>query len=667
MSYPQLSFTNTSFAPDSFISKKRNVVFKNTIPYQLKVLRDTGTYDAYKLKWRESYRPDPEHWPVPADFHLFWDSDIAKWIESACYSLHEQKNDEIENAIHELVEMMSTAQRDDGYLNIHYIVVEPEKRFTNLRDMHELYNCGHLIEAALAHHDFFRNNRFLDIMLKYVDLLCKTFGPGVHQKHGYPGHPELELALLRLHAVTGDPKHLALGKYFIEERGNPKGVDGQHYYTWEAAKRGERLYERPATCPARNSYWYQQAHKPIADQTTIEGHSVRAVYLLTGVADLQHKKAGGQDYATALKKLWKNMVEKRMYPTGGIGAIDQWEGFGIDYFLPQSTDEGGCYAETCASIGVMMLAERLLQLEFDSEYADIMELSFYNAVLGGMSCDGKKFSYENQLASSAGKLSERKEWFTCACCPPNVSRLLGSIGGYMWSHKYEPEVREATIRIHMFGSATLSFGVGGDDQVGLTQMSNWPWEGEVKFTLTAPIDVSISIDLRIPGWADEWKITPTPPSTELERGYLNLPTTYLKANPHFVLDIPIKARFLSPHPFTNQNTVTIARGSIIYCIEDADNPWVEDHFKTLLFDSSKSHIKEAQKTDKDTGESYIALIADGGACSFIQMHAKACPGILSGAAKAGNEGSVDELHFVPFYYRANRKGKGQMRVGLRKQ
>jgi DUF1680 family protein len=206
--------------------------------------------------------------------------------------------------------------------------------------------------------------------LKYVDLLCKTFGPGEDQKHGYPGHPEIELALLRLHAVTGDPKHLALGRYFIDERGNPKGVEGEiHYYDWEAKKRGERLYERPTYFPVRQSYWYQQAHKPITEQESVEGHSVRAMYLFTGAADLQRKKskegAGGEkDYEQALQKLWRNMVDKKMYLTGGIGAMDQWEGFGIDYFLPQSTDEGGCYAETCAAIGAMMLAQRLLQVSY---------------------------------------------------------------------------------------------------------------------------------------------------------------------------------------------------------------------------------------------------------------------------------------------------------------
>lgn len=226
------------------------------------------------------------------------------------------------------------------------------------------YNAGHLIEAALAHQDCYKNDLLMEPILKYIDLFSKTFGPGKDQRHGYPGHPEIELALLRLYAHTKDKKHLALAKYFLEERGNPKGQDGQHFYDAEAQERGERANERPGSFPRNKSYWYMQAHEPIVEQQTIEGHSVRAMYLLTAVADLVRIDPGGSYDAqrSALNRLWSNMVEKKMYLTGGIGAQKQWEGFGIDYFLPSGTDEGGCYSETCAAIGVMMLAERLLQV-----------------------------------------------------------------------------------------------------------------------------------------------------------------------------------------------------------------------------------------------------------------------------------------------------------------
>lgn len=505
MSNPQSTFVNTTFSPDSFCAQKRDVVWNNTLPYQLNVLKETGRYDAFKLKYQKCFDDPPDHWPVPN--HLFWDSDVAKWIEGACYFLHERKSKEIEDAVEELVQMIRSAQQSDGYLNIHFTVVAPKDRFSNLRDLHELYNAGHLIEAALAHHHLYKNDKLLEPLIKYVDLFFEVLGPKEGQKHGYPGHPEIELALLRLYSVTENPKHLALAKYFIDERGNPTGQDGQHYYTVEAEKRGERLYERPRYYPDKQSYWYQQAHQPIIDQTEIKGHSVRAMYLLTAVADLQlmHGKET-KDYREALERLWVNMVERKMYLTGGIGAIKQWEGFGIDWFLPQGTDEGGCYAETCASIGVMMLAERLLQLKLDAEYADIMELCFYNAVLSGMSTDGKRFTYVNQLASSDEDLAKRAEWFTCACCPPNVTRLLGYLGGYFWTSNYNAAAKAANISVHMYGSSTLTVPIDGTKTVQLKQVSDWPWNGEVEFSLTAPDEIATTICVRIPRWARRWTV-----------------------------------------------------------------------------------------------------------------------------------------------------------------
>ena len=216
----------------------------------------------------------------------------------------------------------------------------------------------------MAHDDLYGDDQLLAPILKYVDLLYRTFGPGSSQIHGYPGHPEIELALLRLYERTQDPKHLALARYFLTERGNPAGANGTNYFLWEAQQRGEDPDKRPAFYPEPQSLWYHQAHALIADQQTVEGHSVRAMYLLTAVADLCRIDPGNdlQPLQNALYRLWDNMTRKKMYVTGGIGAIKQWEGFGPDYFLPQGSDEGGCYAETCAAIGIMMLAQRILQV-----------------------------------------------------------------------------------------------------------------------------------------------------------------------------------------------------------------------------------------------------------------------------------------------------------------
>ncbi len=367
--YPQTTFVCTTFEIGSFVSKKRDVVWEKTLLFQLGEMKKTGRYDAFKLEWKDVYTNDPAAWPVPVP--LFWDSDIAKWLEGACYFLQERESTEIENAVEELADMIKKAQQSDGYLNIYFTVVnrDPQARFTNLRDMHELYCCGHLVEGALAHFQLTEKTDLLDAIVRYVEIIDMTFGPGEGQLHGYPGHPELELALLRLATVTGEKKFYELGRYFITERGNSKGQDGRHFYDCEAEKRGEPLFQRPECYPFRRSYWYQQAHMPILEQETIEGHSVRAMYLLTGVADLVIHSESAEEkraYKKALERLWTDMTERKMYLTGGIGSMEQWEGFGIGYFLPQGVDEGGCYAETCAAIGVMMLAERLLRVSLET-------------------------------------------------------------------------------------------------------------------------------------------------------------------------------------------------------------------------------------------------------------------------------------------------------------
>ncbi|KAH8799841.1 hypothetical protein F5884DRAFT_848025 [Xylogone sp. PMI_703] len=666
MAYPQRTFKRTTFQSPSYISRRREVVYSNTLLYQLKVLKETGRYDAFKLKWHSSYSDEPNVWPVPN--HLFWDSDIAKWIEGACYFLMWNQNEEIDTAVKELVEMIRSASQEDGYLNIHFTVVEPSKRFTNLRDLHELYNAGHLIEAALAHNQLYNSDLLMEPIIKYVDLLCRTFGKGKDQKHGYPGHPEIELALLRLFAQTKEQKHLELARYFLEERGNPRGQDGIHYYDYEIQARGENPHMTPDYHPQSRSYWYYQAHKPITEQETIEGHSVRAMYLLTAVTDIVRMGSDSlgsklSEYDNAVIRLWDNMVRKKMYMTGGIGSVKQWEGFGIDYHLPQGTDEGGCYAETCAAIGVMMFAERLLQLGLNGKYADIMEICFYNAVMTGMSCSGTQFTYVNQLASSDSDLSKRAEWFTCACCPPNVTRLLGYIGGYLWTFNQNEQEKSVEINVHMYDSANLSIPASSGG-IEFQQRSNWPWDGEIDFTLNNTSDLSTVIRLRIPGWAEEWKLSPDIEGAKLDNGYLTIPPSWLNKNTQFRLSISLKPRFISPHPYTNQNTITIARGPIVYCVEDFDNSWVQDHFKSLCLDSN-CRISERMVTDTEMREPYVEITAHD-ATSFVGVDDNQSPQLPQTAINFKGDPAIEKLIFIPYYLRSNRGGKGHMRVGLRK-
>ncbi|UKZ95934.1 uncharacterized protein TrAFT101_010742 [Trichoderma asperellum] len=581
MSHPQSVFDNTSFFGETILSRRRQIIASITLRAQLEQLKQTGRYDCFKLKWHPIY-DDKSMWPVP--YHLFWDSDVAKWIESACYFLQREYDASIDLAVRELVDMIRDAQQPDGYINVHYTVVEPQKRWSNLRDMHELYNAGHLIEAALAHHKYYRNNHFLDPIIKYVSLIHCTFGTSEAQLHAYPGHPEIEMALFRLYSVTKSQEAYELAQYFLQERGSPSGQHGMHYFDWEAQQRKEDPYTRPNTYPERNSHWYCQAHKPILEQETIEGHSVRAVYLLTAVADmvqLHHK--GGKTlsnpdaWAEAVSRLWTNMVGKKMYVTGGIGAIKQWEGFGCDYFLPTGTHEGGCYAETCASIGIMMLAERLLSYDLDSSYSDIMELCLYNNVMTAMSLDGKQFSYINQLASSDIDKSIREDWFWCACCPPNLTRLFGSLGGYLW-HVQESETKVA-INIHLYTTANLSYTTALLENVSLQQISNWPWDGHVSLDLSSQ-SRSVTIRLRLPSWCHEqFEITPSPALDDfsIEKGYLALQPSYTNVHKSFPFPLEALSLVISHHILTPLSTllgsrearlctvwkILITRGSII--------------------------------------------------------------------------------------------------------
>lgn len=273
-----------------------------------------------------------------------------------------------------------------------------------------------------------------------------------------------------------------------------------------------------------NSWRYHQAHLPVAEQDTIEGHSVRAMYLLTAVADLVRiNRCGAPGLEAALHRLWENMVSRKMYLTGGIGAVKQWEGFGTEHYLPQGTDEGGCYSETCAGIGVMMLADRMSKVGYGllnllieradgpfsklaphGDYGDILELCLYNAVLTSMSSDGKRFTYVNQLASSDKDPSCRADWFTCACCPPNVLRLFGQIGGYIWHYELDPSPQLVTVTVNLYMPATLEFHAYGHT-VTVAQESGWPWDGDITFRVSTT-SRDVRLKLRIPAWAPSFAV-----------------------------------------------------------------------------------------------------------------------------------------------------------------
>jgi hypothetical protein len=434
-----LGLTDVTVA-DGFWRPRLDVNRQRAIPHIHEMCKRTGRLDALRLQW-EPGRPNPPH--------IFWES-VAKWIEAASYSLATHPDAVLDRRLNEVIALLAGAQQPDGYLNAHYTVVEKGKRLTNLRECHELYCAGHLMEAGVAHFRATGRRTLLDVVSRYADFLDRTFGRG--KRTGYCGHEEVELALVKLYRATGRERYLRLAEYFINERGRRP-----NFFDAEARARGEDPARQWA--PGGNAYY--QAHRPVREQREAVGHAVRAMYLYCGMADVA-TETGDRALLAACRRLWQNTTERKMYVTGGIGARHLGEAFGDDWELPNET----AYAETCAAVGLVFFAHRMLQIEADGRYADVMERALYNGVLAGISLDGEKYFYVNPLASAGGH--HRQPFFDCACCPPNIARLLASLGPYVYSAG-----RDA-LYVHLYVGGEARADVAGR-RVVLKQRTAYPW------------------------------------------------------------------------------------------------------------------------------------------------------------------------------------------------
>ncbi len=484
---------------------------------------------------------------------MFWDSDVAKVIETAAYALYRQPNPVLEAKIDAIIDMYAKLQQPDGYLNSWFIRMQPGKRWTNLRDCHELYCAGHLMEAAVAYHQATGKTRLLDIMCRYADHIAETFGPGPGQKPGYPGHEEIELALVRLGRETGNRAYLDLARFFIDARGTQP-----HYYDLEAAERGEK----PGQHFSQFTYEYNQSHLPVREQKKVVGHAVRAMYLYSGMADVA-TEFGDDTLTEALEILWDDLTLKQMYVTGGIGPAASNEGFTDYYDLPNDT----AYAETCASVGLAFWASRMLGRGPDARYADIMERAIYNGALAGLSIDGTTFFYDNPLESHGQH--HRWKWHYCPCCPPNVSRLVSSIGSYMYG------VSDTGIAVHLYGESTAKLTVGGAG-VTLTQKTQYPWDGRIALSLSMAVPARFALSLRIPSWCADASLTingkPEPAADSPQRGYVTIERDWQDGDV-LELDLPMTVRALHANPNVRQDLgrVALTRGPLVYCLESTDN------------------------------------------------------------------------------------------------
>ncbi|MEX9254074.1 glycoside hydrolase family 127 protein [Pseudenterobacter timonensis] len=552
---------------DPFLGQYQRLVRDVVIPYQWEAINDRIP------------EADPSHaianFRIAAgreegDFYgmVFQDSDVAKWLEAVAWSLCQKPDPELEKTADEVIDLIAAAQCDDGYLNTYFTVKAPEARWTNLAECHELYCAGHMIEAGVAYFQGTGKRRLLEVVCKLADHIDHVFGRGENQLRGYPGHPEIELALMRLYDVTQEPRYMALAQYFIEERGRQP-----HFYDIEYEKRGKTSYWHnygPAWMVKDKAY--SQAHQPLSEQQTATGHAVRFVYLMTGVAHLARLSQDESKRQDCLR-LWRNMAQRQLYITGGIGAQSSGEAFSSDYDLPNDT----VYAESCASIGLMMFARRMLEMEADSQYADVMERALYNTVLGGMALDGKHFFYVNPLEVHPKSLPfnhiydhvkpVRQRWFGCACCPPNIARILTSLGHYLYT------VRPDTLFINLYvgNSATIPTSNG---ELQLRISGNYPWQEQIQIDIVSPTPVSHTLALRLPDWCGSPTVllNGEKVSGESKRGYLYLTRRWQEGD-SLTLTLPMPVRRVYGNPYVRQQAgkVAIQRGPLVYCLEEADN------------------------------------------------------------------------------------------------
>src|SRR5882672_594145 len=536
-----------------FWSERLDTVLTKTIPSQYRQLQENGILDSLKIP----QPPPPLRIPVGEhglSTQLFWDSDVGKWIEAASYALSHRRDATIEDQIERITDDLERAQLADGYLNCWYLDREPERRWTNLRDRHELYCAGHLLEGALAYWQATGRRRLLEVLERYVDHIATMFGRAPNQLRGYCGHQEIELALIKLFHATGERKHLELARYFIDERGAKP-----HYFDVEAIARGDD--------PARYwfaSYEYNQSHRPVREQDKVVGHAVRAMYMYTAMADLA-ADLGDAALQRACETLWRDLTSRRMYVTAGLGPAAKNEGFTRDFDLPNDT----AYAETCAAVALIFWAQRMLNLDCDRTSADVLELSLYNGALSGLSRDGVHYFYENPLESDGSHT--RWTWHPRPCCTMNVSRLVASVGGYFYS------TADDLVAVHLYGASRAEVTVA-NLQVVIRQVTDYPWSGVIALTIDPPQPLRFKLRLRIPGWArtHQLALNGNPLTASLERGYAEIDRTW-NSGDRVELELPMPVERIYAHPQVRADLgrVGLKRGPLVYCLEQFDNPDAE--------------------------------------------------------------------------------------------
>ena len=649
--YPitQVPFTAVKIAPNSFWGDRIHAAREVTIPLAFQKCEETHRYEnfnmaAYTLQHPGHEKLQTPEWDVSKFMGFsFDDTDVYKTIEGASYVLQTYPDKKLQQYIDSVLDIVAAAQEPDGYLYTAR-TINPEhphhwagKKRWEVEDFlsHELYNLGHMVDAACAHYQATGSDKFLNIAKRYADCVVREVGAQPGQACVVPGHQIAEMALARLYVLTGEKKYLDEAKFLLDYRGKTGRKD-----------------------------IYSQSDKPVVEQTEAWGHAVRAGYMYAGMADVA-ALTGDQDYLKAIDAIYNNIVSKKYYITGGVGARHQGEAFGADYELPNLTS----YNETCAAISMVYLFHRMFLLHGDAKYIDCMERTLYNGVISGMSVDGGRFFYPNPLASdgkyafNADNTVERQPWFGCACCPSNLCRFIPSFPGYMYA------VKGRDLYVNLFAGNTATIQVEGKD-VELEQQTNYPWDGDISINIKKNKAKAFNLMVRVPGWVDRTpvpsdlyrfsddvlgtysvKVNGQPVKAELTKGYLNINRQWKKGDVvsiHF--DMPVRTVKANGHVVDDRGRVAVERGPLVYCAEGADNKDFSI-FNFLMPRQPRFNVAEHTITTKQSVQSFsVKAITVGGQVVDTNQQGEA-------SVKPAT------LTMIP-YYAWNHRGPGLMEVWM---
>jgi len=507
---------------DGFWAPRQRTLRERTIPTQYNLCEETGRISNFR---RASGKE-------AGDFqgYFFNDSDIYKWIEAAAFSLAAEPNEELRDLVERVVDDIAAAQDVDGYLDTYFTFERKKERWTNLQEMHELYCHGHMFQAAIALYRSTGGRKLLDVASRAADNIAYIFSTG--KRNGTPGHPEIEMALVELYRMTGKRTYLQVAKALLDNRG--RGVVGG----------GQNLID----------------HKQFRELEEIVGHSVRSLYLNCGATDI-YMETGEKALWGALDRLWRSLVERRMYVTGGAGARYDGEAFGVDFELPDAM----AYAETCAAIANVMWNWRMFLATGDARYVDVLELALYNGALSGISLDGKRYFYVNPLANRGDH--RRQEWFPCACCPPNIARLLASLQGYAYG------VSEREVWVNLYAQSGLQ--VKFSKAIRIEQRTEYPWQGDVTLAIEPEAEADFGLNMRMPGWCGMAELELNGQRLETSIGpnrFITLRRTWSPGDVvRLALHMPVERIESNPRVDASLGRIALRRGPLIYCIEQVDN------------------------------------------------------------------------------------------------